>query len=330
MNVDNPKILVVDDAIENLNLLVKILAEQGYAVYAANCGQVAIEQATTVCPDLILLDIDLPDVNGFEVCEHLKAQPATRDIPILFISVLDQIFDKVRAFEVGGADYILKPFHIEEVLARVETQLAIRKLVQTLARQNAELSFEIATRKEYEQALEQIATTDPLTRIKNRRSFFELAEKEMNRARRYNQPLAILLFDIDHFKKVNDTYGHLVGDQVLVSLAKTCQVNLRNFDILARYGGEEFVVLMPETDQQAAVVAAERLRVLVAQSQIQSQFLKTTPYVSITISLGVMSWQGKSELALKTLIQRADEALYQSKQQGRNRVTVWSETGSVE
>jgi diguanylate cyclase (GGDEF)-like protein len=330
MKLDNTQanILVVDDTLENLRLLIKILTEQGFEVRPANSGAAALAAIEAEKPDLVLLDIEMPGMKGFEVCERIKADPDTRDIPVLFLSALDQVFDKVKAFELGGADYITKPFHIEEVLARVNAHLSIRSLVRTLERQNAVLSFEISTRKEYEAQLKKIAITDPLTKINNRRFFFELAEKELDRARRHKLPLAVILFDIDHFKQVNDTHGHLVGDQVLISLAETCKTTLRNIDIFARYGGEEFIVLMPETDLVEAEIVAQRIRSEIEASNIKSEFLTKNTSLTITISLGVTCFTGESELTVPVLVQRADIALYQSKKQGRNRVTVWSETDS--
>jgi len=178
--------------------------------------------------------------------------------------------------------------------------------------------------REQNVVLEQMAITDPLTKIYNRRFFFELAEKEYKRAARFGHPLSVAIIDIDHFKKVNDTYGHQVGDQTLINFTKFCLENIRSVDIFARYGGEEFVILMPETESQAAQNSAERLQKLVQQTPM-------TPgeqQILITISLGIACWDGKQELTFDALLVRADRALYQSKEQGRNRVSVWQENGS--
>ena len=167
--------------------------------------------------------------------------------------------------------------------------------------------------------LEQIAITDPLTEIHNRRFFFELAGTELKRALRYRHPLAVLLIDVDNFKKVNDVYGHLVGDQVLVNLASLCKENIRDVDIFARYGGEEFIILMPEAGCTAAVRMAERLREIVAEKPI----VTGEDNISITISLGIACWNGEQDLSINALISDADQALYQSKAAGRNKATLW-------
>ena len=170
--------------------------------------------------------------------------------------------------------------------------------------------------------LERIAIEDHLTRIYNRRHFFELAEIEIKRAKRYGNPLSVVILDADRFKKMNDEYGHLIGDQILINLAQLLQENIRGLDILARYGGEEFVILMPEANLKAAQKSAERLRKLVAETSMITGGLN----VMITISLGVASWnKGSQELDFNALLARADQALYQSKEAGRNRVSVWQE-----
>jgi len=170
--------------------------------------------------------------------------------------------------------------------------------------------------------LEQIAITDPLTKIYNRRFFNEVAEKEIERAKRSRSPLSVIIFDIDYFKNVNDTYGHLTGDQVLINLVNLCKHNIRSMDIFARFGGEEFVILMPDTDMQSAHETAERLREKVAEKPMATSG-KTG--VSITISLGIANWNYDSPLGINALLDRADQALYQSKEAGRNRVIVWRE-----
>ena len=172
--------------------------------------------------------------------------------------------------------------------------------------------------------LERIAIEDSLTGIYNRRHFFDLAEQEIERAKRYGSPLSIVIMDADYFKNINDAYGHLIGDQILINLAKLCQENIRSLDIIARYGGEEFVVLMPEANLEDAWKSAERLRKLVAETSMIAGGLN----VMITISLGVASWENNKDLDFNALLARADRALYQSKESGRNRVSVWQENNS--
>ncbi|HBX68232.1 MAG TPA: diguanylate cyclase response regulator [Chloroflexi bacterium] len=314
-------LLVIDDHLRDFELILDILRQQDYQVQASTTGWNALQKIDAEPPDLILCDIEMPGMNGYEVCKQLKNNPRTQDIPVIFISVSDQLLDKVQAFSVGGADYITKPFQIEELLARIRTHLALRELNKELAEKNQELKHEIAKRQEYEQALERMARTDFLTKAINRRHFFELANREIERAQRTNLPIALIMLDIDHFKKINDTHGHLTGDKILHNLAQLCQSKIRETDIFARYGGEEFVVLMPDTNGEFAQKTAERLRQVVFQS-----FMATgRANVLITISLGVACWDGNTELSLDQLIDKADQALYHAKKAGRNRVSTWDE-----
>jgi diguanylate cyclase (GGDEF)-like protein len=169
-------------------------------------------------------------------------------------------------------------------------------------------------------AFEQLSITDPLTNIYNRRIFDEIALKEWERAKRSHSVITVVLFDIDHFKRVNDTHGHLIGDQVLINLADLCLSNMRSMDVFARYGGEEFVILMPDADAQSAYQTIERLRAIVETTPLANP---ENLNIFITISAGIVTWDGKESLDIKTLLARADEALYISKQTGRNKVTIW-------
>ena len=173
--------------------------------------------------------------------------------------------------------------------------------------------------------LEQIAIKDPLTKIYNRRFFIEVAEKELERDKRKGSPLSVIILDIDHYKKVNDSYGHLIGDQVLINLANLCLNNIRNMDIFARFGGDEFVILMPDTDKKMASETADRLRVLVAEKPMAASDKSEVP---ITISLGISDWNSEIPIEINELLDQADQALYQAKQAGRNRVKVWRITDS--
>ncbi len=312
-------LLIVDDHLRDFDLIVDVLSQQDYLVKSAPSGWGALQLIESTAPDLILLDIEMPGMSGYEVCTRLKANPQTQDIPVIFVSVSDQLFDKVKAFSVGGADYITKPYQIEELLARVNTHLALRDLTRELAEKNQELQYEIAKRQEYEQILEEMAHTDHLTKVLNRKYFIELAEKEIDRSREKNLPLAVILLDIDDFKKVNIAHGHLIGDKILLNLAKLCQSKIRDGDIFARYAGEEFVILLPNATIETAQKTAERLRQVVFQS-----FMVTgRANILITISLGVAGWDGIGDLSLDGLLEKSDQALFKAKQAGRNRVVVW-------
>jgi diguanylate cyclase (GGDEF)-like protein len=282
-------------------------------------GITAIATAEKTPPDLILLDISLPGMDGYDVCLKLKEIEHLKDVPVIFVSALSDVIDKVKAFSVGGIDYITKPYDFEEVLARVQTHLKIRGLQTQLEEKTASLEAEIARRIKAEEELKRLASLDPLTGIHNRRTFFELAEKELTRALRYGNSLVLLMMDIDHFKKVNDTFGHLVGDQILIAFVRLCEKNLRSFDLLARYGGEEFIALLPQTDSQNGFCIAERLRKFTTDTEFNCEG-KT---ISFTISVGVVGFREDESVTLRGLIERADQALYQAKQSGRDRVKCW-------
>jgi len=435
-------ILVVDDAPENIALLSRVFRKYGYHIQVADNGAQAIEIAQTMLPDIILLDINMPVMDGLEACAHLKEDERTRDIPVIFISALDNIEDKSKAFQVGGVDYIIKPFEYEEVQARVEAHLVLRRLRVQLEQANQELAarveeltnsrellaererrlsafvnalpnlsfvldeqgrylevianetsllaarpdvligrlvedvlppkesakimdaigqtiqtgkiqmieykipvvagserwFEgrialmekgnlgngkvvfmasdITERVQLYQEVQRMANQDVLTGCFNRRYFMEKASQEIHRAMRYKRPVFLVMMDIDHFKDVNDRYGHQAGDQLLCNLVLLCQKQLRNDDTLGRYGGEEFVVLMPETASDGAMLASERLRDNIEKMKINT----SEASVSITVSMGLASLDRGFDKThtLDTLIKSADTALYAAKAAGRN------------
>jgi two-component system cell cycle response regulator len=435
-------ILVVDDMPDNVLLLSRILTNSGYKVQPAENGSQAMQLAHESLPDMILLDVNLPGMDGYEVCTRLKADEETRDIPVIFISALDATEDKVRAFQVGGVDYISKPFHMGEVLARVKTHLALQRLQRNLQAANRELEARlndlaqsqeqlrdresklrafvdalpnlsfiydqdgryleilanetsllrahpeellgrlirdvmspdvskmmedaihraIETRKtqviEYKiptltgedhwfegriavlergdgnnnkviftateisqrvallNEVQRLAMQDSLTGCFNRRHFFELAEQEFQRAVRYHHSLSLILLDIDHFKKFNDTYGHPAGDKILCDLVDACRGTLRSIDIIGRYGGEEFVFLLPETHLQGALKTADRLR----QNLMKIKVPIGEAVLSVTVSLGAAGYKPDSDevATLDQLVRLADESLYDAKAAGRN------------
>jgi two-component system cell cycle response regulator len=486
-------ILVVDDEPENLHVLSHMLHLFGYRVRAVSEGAMALSVAQAAPPDLIMLDISMPGMDGYETCQRLKADERTRDIPVIFISALVDVQDKVKAFDVGGVDYVPKPFQIEEVLARLETHLSMRRLQiqlenanhqleeanRDLAKRLRELSDAQAAEREQRQLAESLrdtivdinssldynevlelvlkhlervvphdaahialpngdgnihvrralgykergreeqllslrvpidffpiwsrvyesreplaisdarldsiwgnlpelswvrssacapiltkgefmgflnldsatvdfftslqldrlrtftdyaaaaiekarlfektqnlAITDELTGLLNRRQVLMLAEIEYERVRRYHRPLSAVMIDIDHFKRINDTFGHPVGDEALIALANCCRANLRTVDILGRYGGEEFLILLPETQHNKALEAAERIR-----KQVEAMVLPAAKGpLKLTISAGVATLDLESPVPLDELIKNADDALYGAKAAGRNRV----------
>ncbi|MCG3157064.1 MAG: Response regulator PleD [bacterium] len=306
------KILVVDDVAVNVQLLTTYLSSVGYSVIAARDGQEALEKVTACNPDLVLLDVMMPKFNGFEVCERLKNDEATRIIPVIMVTALNEIEDKIRATEAGADDFVSKPFNKLELLTRVKSLLRIKELHDQL---NAKV-------KELEQAkerLRQLAITDGLTGLYNHRYLKEHLEQELYRATRHRSEVSVIMIDIDHFKKFNDTYGHPAGDVLLSTVARLLKENIRKIDIAARYGGEEFCLVLGETGKTAAAVVAEKMRRLVELSQFEPLELRANGRV--TISLGVATFPDDAT-AMNDLIAIADKRLYNAKQGGRNQVVM--------
>lgn len=311
-------IVIVDDLPDNLRLLSQMLKEEGYRVRPASNGKRALATIEKEPPDLILLDITMPEMDGYEVCRQLKANASTCEIPVIFLSALNEVFDKVKAFQVGGVDYISKPFQVEEVLVRINTHLTIRSQRQTLIQQNQELKKKNTLIKEQSEKLKLMACRDFLTGLANRRDFLDKAQKEESRFNRSGKPFSILLLDIDNFKNINDTYGHACGDRVIVNIARSLENTLRKQDIVARWGGEEFICLLPETDIENGSEVAEKIRSTVAGSKNEY----AGDVVCVTATLGIAPFNGSAPL--EECIKRADVALYRGKERGRNCVVAWA------
>lgn len=439
-------ILLVDDQYDNLKVLGEILESVGYKTRKAINGETAILAANYQPPDLILLDIMMPDMDGYAVCQQFKNNPFTADIPIIFLTALDEVFNKVKAFKMGGSDYIVKPFQVEEVVARIKNQIMIKKQQDLLQKENEKLRqaetklsqsrallasilttsldgiaalqavrssqgeiedfyclvvnpilaqklgktpeyftgkiylkkfinklnselfkdlvqvvetgkrlksafvyqeqkekhwYDItavklkdglaitihditkikqveSALKQSNQKLERIANLDGLTQIPNRRYFEKKFEKLWQDCQGKNQPISLIILDIDYFKQYNDSYGHLAGDDCLYKVAQTIEtiVNSTN-GIVARYGGEEFVVILPETNQKLAIKIAEQIRIAVKNLQILHQ--KSTVSSYVTISLGLVT--EIPHTSPKNLLCLADKALYLAKTQGRDRLS---------
>ncbi len=309
-------IVIVDDTPDNLRLLIGILKEHGYKVRPAPSGARALATVRKEPPELILLDIMMPEMNGYEVCKQLKADELTKDIPVIFLSALNEVFDKIKAFKAGGVDFISKPFQAEEVVVRVNTHLMIQAQQKALSAQNEELMKKNALITEQAKKLELLATRDSLTGLSNRRDFLEKAGMEQKRFKRTERPFAIIMLDIDHFKNVNDTYGHECGDKVLVGVSRGLEKALRAQDVVARWGGEEFVCLLPETEIDGVRTVAEKIRTIV---EAHVHDCMDVP-VSVTVTLGACIHDGPG--AIEDSIHRADDALYKGKEQGRNQVVV--------
>ncbi len=299
MNTDF-KILVVDDEKHNRVLLAKLLQDDHSVILAKN-GVQALTLAQEHHPDLILIDILMPDMDGFDAVRALKNQDSTRHIPVIFISSLDAVTDEEQGLQLGAVDYITKPFHPPIVLARVRNHLqAVHQ----------------------RRLLEQLALIDSLTEVPNRRRLDVVLQQEWRRCQRNGQPLSLMVIDVDHFKAFNDTLGHAAGDTVLRRVAQTIKAALkRPADFVARYGGEEFVVLLPEVDQAGAQAVAAQLRDDVQRLLIPHPGTDAAEWLSI--SLGGATQVPESEDAIAAFFAQADASLYHAKRSGRNRV-VWA------
>jgi two-component system, cell cycle response regulator len=297
-------ILIAEDDQHIAELIKIILETKGYATHWAKDGQEAIDEATRLKPDLILLDVMMPKLNGYEVLRLLKENGDLKNIPIIFVTVRGETDSKVVGLRLGGHDYITKPFDLDELIARVEAALRVKGEHDNLRAVNRRLA--------------ELSMTDPLTGLYNRRYLMERFDEEIERARRYVYPVACVLVDIDDFKIINDTYGHLQGDQVLQQLAIIMKNCNRVVDILARYGGEEFCMILPQTNLGGAETVAERFR----QQVEEARMVQCDQGRSITISLGASAFAVNQTGAKEDLLKQADDALYEAKRQGKNKLVL--------
>ncbi|HEX2721780.1 MAG TPA: diguanylate cyclase [Gemmatimonadaceae bacterium] len=303
------RILVVDDHEDNVEVLRARLEARGYDVQGAMSGQEALDVVNRWCPDLILLDVMMPDMDGLEVVRRLKADRALPFIPVIMQTALDSTERMVAGLEAGADDYVTKPINFAELEARVRSLLRIKKLQQELGEREKELS-------QMNDRLLQISLTDGLTGVDNRRALEQRLHEMFEHSLRLHEPVACIMSDIDHFKKVNDTYGHAAGDEVLKQFAQIMKREAREIDRVGRYGGEEFLLLLPGTVLDAAVTFAERLR----QAVESHTFAFEGGTLKRTVSLGVAAWPHPRINGREELLKAADDALYVAKEMGRNRV----------
>jgi diguanylate cyclase (GGDEF)-like protein len=298
MSDEKPLILIVDDTPANIQVLADGL-RRDYRVKVATNGPTALELAgRDGGPDLVLLDVMMPGMDGYEVIRRLKAGEGTHNLPVIFITAKSDPDDEARGFELGAVDYIVKPFHMPVVRARVRTHIDLKRKSDLL---------------------ESLARLDGLTRIPNHRSFQETLQHEWLRARRHQWSLALIMADVDCFKQYNDNYGHAAGDECLRRIAATLGEGVRRpADFLARYGGEEFVALLPQTQLEGAMRIAERMREAVECAGIPHAYSSVAPV--ITMSLGVAVDVPTDERAPAEMVEAADRAMYRAKKDGRNRV----------
>lgn len=303
----SPTILVADDEPVNRTLLERLLEREGYHVLAARNGSEAVEQTQIALPDLVLLDVMMPEMDGLDACRLIKENETTRDIPIIFLSARDETEMKVSGLSLGADDYISKPFEAEELIARVHVAIRLKRERDQL-RMSAE---EASMRAEQAQAR---AMTDALTGLLNRYGLQHTLAREHAEARRYQRQLSCVLIDLDNFKTINDTYGHPIGDLTLQQVAGILREAVRASDTVFRYGGEEFLVLLPETDLEGAVALADKIRAVAAERP----FGDGAHVFNLTLSAGASSLC--ADESGHDMIARADMALYHAKEQGRNRV----------
>jgi len=257
--------------------------------------------------DVVLCDLEMPGMDGMKFLGMKGAREELRDIPVIMLTGREERKQKVLGFELGASDYITKPFDAGELTARVKVQLKIKTLQDALKEQNRKL--------------EELSNTDPLTQLANRRFLMKCLEKEFLRSDRSDNKLSLVMADIDHFKKINDTFGHQQGDSVLKVVAGTINDHLREYDLAARFGGEEFALVLPETDLREAFQVASRIRLRIANLT----FPNSLQELKMTISLGVVTCPHKEIKNVNDLIRIADEALYAAKREGRNRVVISDE-----
>ena len=297
------KILLIDDDHDNLRLLKRVLINEGYDVKTADSGTQGLQELKDFGPDLILLDVNMPELDGLETIQLLKKKDS--NVAVIFITGNTGTEDVIRGLEAGALDYIRKPFSTLELLARVRTQLRVKKLQDDLRQANLKLK--------------NLVDTDDLTGLFNMRSVYEKLGNEIDRARRYGHGVGVIMLDMDHFKRVNDDHDHLFGSFVLSEVGKMIRTNIRSVDFAARYGGDEFLICLTHTDIEGARQFAERLRKKIADKLFQQK----EDEIQLTASMGVaVIAGGKSSMDGRSLVRHADRALYESKEKGRNCVTV--------
>jgi diguanylate cyclase (GGDEF)-like protein len=292
-------VLAIDDSPDVHRLLDVRLRPEHLMIHHALDADEGLAKARELKPDLILLDVDLPLVTGFEVCQKLKEDPLTSNIPIIFLTGATEIHTKVQGFDLGAVDYVVKPFEPAELRARVRAALRTKRFHDLLSARSH---------------------VDGLTGVWNRSYFNQRFGDEISAAKRYSRTVTLVMLDLDHFKELNDSYGHPFGDHVLETIGDILHNYLRTTDAPCRYGGEEFALILTETGEEGGVVTADRIRQQISQHAFQPR----ERHVKVTASLGVASSTifDRQSLSVSTLVKAADDALYQAKHEGRDRVCV--------
>ncbi len=296
-----PIVLIVDDSVDVHRLLKARLRHEDLELRGATTGEEALKLVKSIKPTIILLDLDMPDTDGFQVLRTLKSDPATMEMPVIVLSALSSAQDKVTAFDLGAVDYITKPFNLTELRVRVRSALRLHRLVELLAER---------------------AQIDGLTGLWNRAYFDRRWTEEVGKAARHQRPLSLAMIDIDHFKSINDTYGHPAGDAVLQDAAKLIQRECRQEDVACRYGGEEFALILPDTTPEDAGNLCDRIR----QSFVSSVWPRH-PERTVTVSIGLAGFNLTGGMSPAGWLESSDRALYAAKQRGRNLVVMTGPDG---
>ena len=304
------KILLIDDSRLIAHVAKTILTKQGHEVVLAEDGMVGLEAAKSEQPDLILLDLIMPVMDGYQVCQKLKEEESTIEIPVIMLTSKAEPADKVKGLEIGALDYVTKPFDEGELVARVNIHLRLKELYEAVQEKNRQL--------------QDLANKDGLTGLYNHRYFHEQLSKDFLHAKRYDESLSCVLLDIDYFKKFNDTHGHQTGDVVLSTLGRVIKDSIRDGDLAARYGGEEFSLVLYHADGPAGYQVAERLRQMVESHEVHDK----GNVLHVTISVGIATFPSGQIRDSKELIECADKALYKAKENGRNRVEIFGKSAS--
>jgi two-component system, cell cycle response regulator len=304
--IDNKKrrVLIVDDDDLSRDLVSKALVYEGYQVRQVESGAAGLQMLNEWLPHLVLLDMNMPGLNGMETLPRLRVRDEY--VSVMFVSANSRVEDVIRGLDAGADDYVCKPFDVGELLARVRTQLRIKDLNDSLKKAN--------------DRLKELIDIDDLTGLFNMRSLYKRLDFELDRARRYNRSVCVLMMDLDHFKNVNDKHDHLFGSHVIKCVGKIVRDNIRKVDFAARYGGDEYLVVLTEINQEGAVTFANRLRTIIGETTFENEFYS----IDLTASLGLAIVNPtERELDARGLVRYADRALYEAKEKGRNRVEVF-------
>ena len=301
-----PTLLIIDDSTVLRQQVMEILKGTGSfgSFLEASNGIEGFKMLLDHDVDVVLCDLEMPGMDGLKFLDMRNARAEVRDIPVILLTGREGQDQKVNGLERGASDYVTKPFDSGELIARVKVQLKIKQLQDDLREQN--------------QRLEELSNTDPLTQLANRRFLMKTLEKEFKRSLRNHEPLSMVMADIDHFKRINDTCGHQQGDVVLKAVSEAILDELREYDLAARFGGEEFALILPGAELPQATAAAERIRKRVANLKFEGCLKQLT----VTISLGVATGPRKDIKVVDDMMRLSDDALYAAKREGRNRVVI--------